>query len=143
MKQKTGVFTALAATLLLGTMVGVGCGGDDDTTSTSTGGSGGSGGTTGGSGGKGGAAGSTAGTGGTGGTTDAGGKGGTAGADAATTIPCGTSMCGPVVTGNALLGTLAPCCPMDVPNACGGTAAILMGACLTKTPGMSDSSCPT
>jgi hypothetical protein len=59
------------------------------------------------------------------------------------TIMCGTSTCGPIVTGNVLLGSLAACCPMDQANACGGTAAVLMGACLTKTAGTPDPSCPS
>src|SRR5687767_13966319 len=98
MKQTTGVYAVLTAALFLGSMAGVGCGGDDDTTgSAGAGGSGGS--ATGGADGKGGSAGSGGATGGTGGTagtagSDAGGKGGAAGADAGSdgpvTMTCGT-----------------------------------------------------
>src|SRR5688572_2050386 len=137
MKQTTGVYAVLTAALFLGSMAGVGCGGDDDTGGGGAGGSGGSGGATGGAGGgkggSGGSGGATGGTGGTGGTTDAGGKGGTAGGDAATTIMCGTSTCASITT---MFGALAPCCPMDVPNACGGIFALAGGACLTATPGV-------
>jgi hypothetical protein len=130
--------------------MGVGCGGDDDTTG-GTGGSGGSGGSTGGGAGKAGSGGSTggaSGSGGTGGTTDGGGgkagSDGGADADASTTIMCGTATCGAIVTNNGMLGTLPPCCPTaDVPNACGGQMPVALGgACLTKTPGTTDAVCP-
>jgi hypothetical protein len=149
MKQTTGVYAVLTAALFLGSMAGVGCGGDDDTGGGGAGGSGGSGGATGGSGGSGGgkggsggSGGATGGTGGTGGTTDGGGKGGSAGGDAATTIMCGTSTCGPIMN-VPILGMLPPCCPMDTPNACGGSFVLAGGSCLTTTPGVADSTCPS
>src|SRR5688572_31780125 len=93
MKQTTGVFAVLTAALFLGSMAGVGCGGEDDTTTGTTGGSGGSGGTTGGTAGKGGSGESTGGASGTGGSGGTAGKGGAAGSDAGgdappMTVPC-------------------------------------------------------
>ena len=147
MKQTTGVYAVLTAALFLGSMAGVGCGGDDDTTgSGGSGGSGGSAATGGSGGGKGGSGGSGGATGGTGGTAgaDAGGKGGTAGADAGSdgpvTMTCGTRICAPIITMVGL--TLPACCPMGEMNACGGTVAQAGGACITATPGTPDSSCP-
>jgi hypothetical protein len=161
MKQTTGVFAALTAALFLGSMAGLGCGGDDDTTGTGggKGGSGGTAGTTGGMGGKagaggsggsggstGGSAGSTGGSSGTAGSAGAAGKGGSAGMDAGgndapTTVPCGTRMCSPVVS---TLGTWAPCCPTGETDACGGLVNIgtIMNACITATFGLVDSTCP-
>jgi len=152
MKQTTGVYAVLTAALFLGSMAGVGCGGDDDTTSGSTGGSGGTAGTGGSGGGKGGSGGATGGaagiggTGGSGGTagTDGGaGKGGSAGSaggDASTSIMCGTQTCGPV---SALGQMFPPCCPMGEMNTCGATVAQAMGACITRTTGTPDTSCPS
>jgi hypothetical protein len=152
MKQTTRVYAVLTAALFLGSMAGVGCGGDDDTTAGTTGGkggSGGSGGATGGTGGKagsGGAGGSGGATGGAGGTagSDGGagkaGSGGAGGGDASTSIMCGTRTCGPIATSVGI--TLAPCCPADEMNTCGGTVAAAGGACITTTPGTADPVCP-
>jgi hypothetical protein len=97
-----------------------------------TGGIGGTGGSTGGVGGTGGS---------TGGTGGGAGKGGTTGIDAgAGTIMCGTSICRPVTGGP--LGTLPPCCSMDMPNACGAILTVAGGACATATPGKVDARCP-
>jgi hypothetical protein len=160
MKQKTGVFAVLTATLFLGSMAGVGCGGDDSTGGAGSGGSGGAG-TTGGSAGKagsGGSAGSGGATGGTGGTAgtgtggtagtggmDAGGKGGSAGAEAGTdgpaSVTCGTQTCNQI--SNTPAGNLPACCPMGEMNACGGILSQAGNACVTTTPGTPDSSCPS
>jgi hypothetical protein len=158
MKQKTGVLAVLTATLFLGSMAGVGCGGDDSTGGGGSGGSGGAGGATGGSAGKagsGGGAGSGGATGGTGGTgtggaagtggMDAGGKGGSAGAEAGTdgptTVMCGTQTCSQI--SNTPAGNLPACCPMGEMNACGGILTLAGNACVTTTPGTPDSSCPS
>ena len=160
MKQTTGIFAALTAALFLGSMAGVGCGGDDDTTGGvgGKGGSGGSAGTSGGMGGKAGSAGSAGSTGGSGGTAGTAGgagqagtaggagKGGSAGmdaggSDAPTTVTCGTRTCSPVVSA---LGTWAPCCPMGETDACGGLVNLgtIMNTCITATFGPADSTCP-
>ncbi|HMI89668.1 MAG TPA: hypothetical protein VK550_36595 [Polyangiaceae bacterium] len=189
MKQNTGTFAALTAALLVGSTLGVGCGGRlTASESAETGGSGGSA-QTGGSAGNGGTAGSTGGTGTTGGTGatggstggggsgatggstggggtdptggstgggDTGGAAGTTGGTGGTgmggaggsgggttppgTVACGTSICGPIMGGP--VGTLQPCCPMDTPNACGAQSPLIPG-CLTTTPGVADTRCPT
>jgi hypothetical protein len=158
MKQTTGVF-AMLTTLFLGSMAGVGCGGDDDTTGGAggKGGSGGSAGATGGTSGKAGSGGSGGSTGGSGGSTggssgtagsDGGaGKGGSAGmdaggSDAPTTVTCGTRTCSPVVS--MMFGTWAPCCPAGEMDACGGIVNLgtIMNACITATFGLVDSTCP-
>ena len=153
MKQKIRVFAGLTATPFLVCMVVVGCGGRyAPAGSEAAGGSGGSGGTS-GSAGNDGSGGSTGGVGGSGGSTggsggSTGGVGGGAGKGGAGTggtvppgtIRCGTSICAPIVTGTSI-ANLEPCCPMDTPNACGGT---LPGAgCFTTTPGVPDPRCPS
>ena len=144
MKQTTGVFAVLTATLFLGSMVGVGCG-DDDTTTTGGAGTGGSGGAAGSTGGSAGKAGS--GTGGTaGGAAGAAGKAGSAGdagptdagGDALVNVTCGTRTCMPL-TGTPL-GNLPACCATNETNACGASVG---GICLSMTPGAADANCPT
>ena len=142
MKQTTGVFAVLTATLFLGSMVGVGCG-DDDTTTTGGAGTGGSGGAA-GTGGSAGKAGS--GTGGTAGTAGAAGKAGAAGdggvtdagGDALVNVTCGTRTCMPL-TGTPF-GNLPACCATNETNACGASFG---GICLSMTPGAADANCPT
>jgi hypothetical protein len=117
--------------------------GSGGATGGSGGGAGGAGGSMGGSGGStGGAGGSTGGsggsTGGTGGGAGKGGTGGSGGTDVPGTIRCGTSICTPITAGP--IGVLQPCCPMDTANACGGISPF---GCLTTTPGMANSRCPT